>query len=458
MKILYEDNHLIVVIKPVNVPVQADETGDADLLTLLKAYVKEKYNKPGEVYLGLVHRLDRPVGGVMVFARTSKAASRLMPQFAEKNSAGVKKRYAALVCGEPPSRGRLENFLLKNEAERKSFAVPEGTEGAKPARLDFELVCRRNALSLLDIDLHTGRHHQIRVQLSNAGFPIWGDQKYNPSAHPGQQIALFSYSLSFEHPTTHERMTFTAAPEGGAWEAFSCELRLLTAGLKCVMSDEDVLVINKPAGVTVANADGGERTLEAQLDSAGISAYPVHRLDAPTQGLVIFARHPEAKAALDEAMKARSIGKTYRMIVRGRPPMPAGTLRLYGIKDSASGKVAVFDEPRRGAFEMITSYRVIERGDGVSLVEADLVTGRTHQLRASFAHVGCPILGDDRYGSREFNRDPAYRRLRKSAPLCLAAVKIVFGFPENSYLKRLNGRTVAVEAPFGLRDRQIGSQ
>lgn len=455
MTILYEDNHIIVCVKPVNVPVQEDETGDLDMLRMLKAYIKEKYSKPGEVFLGLVHRLDRPVGGVMVFARTSKAASRLTPQFAEKNGAGAVKRYAAIVEGEPmPSVSlRYECFLKKDEAERKSRVVPEGTEGARKASLDARTICVKGGLSLVDVLLHTGRHHQIRVQLSHGGNPIWGDQKYNPNAVPGQQIALFAYSLSFEHPTTHERMTFTALPSGGAWKDFADETRLLAAGVACVYSDPDVLVINKPAGVTVANADGGEDTLESRIASAGVAAFPVHRLDARTSGLVVFARNARAKAALDEAMRMRTIGKSYRAIVLGCPDFAGkrfGTLTFYAMKDAEAGLVRLYDRPRHGAAEMITNIRVLKSEGGVSAVEADLVTGRTHQIRASLAHIGCPILGDDRYGDRAFNRDPAYKKLRKSAPLCLAAVRLRFGFPDGSYLSRLNGKVVFILPPFGL--------
>lgn len=453
MTILYEDNHILVVVKPVNVPVQRDETGDSDLLSELKAYVKVKYNKPGEVFLGLVHRLDRPVGGVMVFARTSKAASRLAPQFADKNAAGAEKRYAAVVEGRAPARGRLRDFLLKDEAERRSSVVPEGTEGAKEARLGFRRVTEKDGLSLVDVELYTGRHHQIRVQLSSAGNPIRGDQKYNPNAVPGQQIALFAYSLAFEHPTTHERMTFTAVPDYGAFKRFPTELRLLAAGVSCAYADEDVLVVDKPAGVTVANADGGSDTLESRIASAGTEAFPVHRLDAKTQGLVIFARNERAKAALDEAMRLRTIKKIYRAIVAGRPETGngrTGELVFYAVKDSGAGLVRLYDQPRPGAAEMRTLYSVIKSEGGFSLIEAELVTGRTHQIRASFAHIGCPILGDDRYGSREVNRSPEARRLLRSAPLLLAAVKLTFGFPKGSYLERLNGRVVAVEAPFEL--------
>ena len=450
MRILYEDNHIIAVVKPMNMPVQADDSGDPDLLSEVKAYIKQKYGKPGEAYCGLVHRLDRPVGGVMVFARTSKAASRLVPQFAEKNRSGAKKRYAALVLGEPPKKGSLEDFILRVESDHSSRIVPEGTEGAKRASLDFTRTAKKKALTLLDIDLHTGRHHQIRVQLANAGWPIYGDQRYNIYAFTGQQIALFAYSLSIEHPTTHERMTFTAMPEDSIFTPFADELRLMIAGLEGAYTDDRILVINKPAGMTVAKADGGVDNLEARLSGVFGEVYPVHRLDAQTSGLVIFARDREAKEALDEAIRQRTIEKTYRLIVRGRPPKAEGRLELYAIKDSERGLVKVFDEKAPNSVPMLTDYRVLKTQGGVSLVEAKLITGRTHQIRASFAHIGCPILGDDRYGSREFNRDPEYRPLHRRNSLCLAATRIVFSFPKGSRLEKLNGLSAEAEAPFGL--------
>ena len=445
MTILYEDNHIIAVNKPVNVPVQADESGDFDLLTQLKAYIKQKYNKPGEVYLGLVHRLDRPVGGVMVFARTSKAASRLMPQFAEKNRNGAEKRYAAVVCGDAPAAGELSDWLLRDDASHSTLVVPEGTEGAKPALLDYRTAARKKDLSLLDVSLKTGRHHQIRVQLKNAGLPIWGDQRYNENAVPGQQIALFAYSLEIEHPVTHERMRFTAMPGYGAFADFEDELKLMAARIDFSYVDKDILIVNKPAGMTVAKKDGGENDLETMLSTALPEVYPVHRLDAVTTGLVIFARNEKAKDALDEAIRERTLKKYYRLIVRGCPEKKTGTLRLWAVKSSAEGFVRVYDEKKPGAVEMITDYRVIKTEGGISLIEALLVTGRTHQLRASFAHIGCPILGDDKYGSRDFNRDPGYRKLHRKNPLCLSAVRIVFGFPKGSYLERLNGLTAEEE-------------
>lgn len=202
INILYEDNHLLVVEKPVNMLVQEDNTKDVDLLTLLKKYRKEKENKPGNVYLGLVHRLDRVVGGVMVFAKTSKAAGRLSEQV-RKNE--LKKTYYAVVCGNLKQNGHLENYLLKNEKTNTSFVSKEG----KLSILDYEVLENKNNLTLVKISLQTGRHHQIRVQFSSLGYPLYGDAKYNKNYQKGEQIALFAKSLTFMHPTTKEEMTFT---------------------------------------------------------------------------------------------------------------------------------------------------------------------------------------------------------------------------------------------------------
>ena len=218
LKILYEDNHIIVVEKKPNIPSQGDKTNDIDMLTIVKQYIKEKYNKPGEVYLGLIHRLDRPVGGVMVFARTSKAAARLSEEVRDKV---FKKKYLTIVDGRFEKRSdNLEDYLLKNEKNNLSKVVKEGTKNAKLASLDYEELTynEETNLSLLKINLHTGRHHQIRVQLSSRGHSIYGDQKYGTRGR-GKQIALWAYSLSLVHPITKEEMTFESLPEKiGSWK------------------------------------------------------------------------------------------------------------------------------------------------------------------------------------------------------------------------------------------------
>lgn len=218
LKVIYEDNHIIVVEKKPNIPSQGDKTNDIDMLTIVKQYIKEKYNKPGEVYLGLIHRLDRPVGGVMVFAKTSKAASRLSEQVRNKV---FKKKYLTIVDGEmEKEKDTLEDYLLKNEKNNLSKVVNEKTKNAKQAKLDYEVLTYNDeiSLSVLKIDLHTGRHHQIRVQLSSRGHSIYGDQKYGTRGR-GKQIALWAYSLTIVHPITKEEMTFISIPEKiGSWK------------------------------------------------------------------------------------------------------------------------------------------------------------------------------------------------------------------------------------------------
>ena len=218
LNVIYEDNHIIVVEKMVNVPSQADKTGDLDMLTIIKQYLKEKYNKPGNVYLGLVHRLDRPVGGVMVFAKTSKAAARLSEQVRVKE---FKKKYLVVVNGKMENeKGVLEDYLLKNEKANMSKVVSKETKNAKYAALDYEVLKYNEKidLSVLKINLHTGRHHQIRVQLSSRNHSIYGDQKYGGRGH-GKQIALWAYELTIIHPVTKEEMTFKVLPEKiGSWK------------------------------------------------------------------------------------------------------------------------------------------------------------------------------------------------------------------------------------------------
>ncbi len=216
LKVIYEDNHIIVVIKPAGIPVQQDKTGDKDMITIIKEYLKEKYNKPGNVYLGLVHRLDRMVGGLMVFAKTSKAASRISEYIREKN---FKKKYYAIVNGklEINKKVILENYLVKNEKMNMSRVVDPNTKNAKYAQLEYTPIknirLRDKEYTLVDIDLKTGRHHQIRVQFSSIGNPLYGDQKYGQKQNKvGQNLALWSYYLSFFHPTKDEYLEFTFNP------------------------------------------------------------------------------------------------------------------------------------------------------------------------------------------------------------------------------------------------------
>ena len=218
LNVIYEDNHVIVVEKMPNVPSQGDKTEDVDMLTIIKDYLKEKYDKPGNIYLALIHRLDRPVGGIMVFAKTSKAATRLSEEVRERK---IKKEYLVVADGSfENTKGTLEDYLLKNERKNMSKVVPEGTKNSKFAKLDYE-VLRYNEeidLSVVRILLHTGRHHQIRLQLANIGHSIYGDQKYGTRGR-GKQIALWAYKLSFAHPVTKEEMSFKVLPEiNGTWK------------------------------------------------------------------------------------------------------------------------------------------------------------------------------------------------------------------------------------------------
>ena len=204
---LYLDNHLIVVCKPAGMLIQKDISGDLSLYDEVRNYLKKKFNKPGNVYLGIVHRLDRPVSGVVVFARTSKAASRLSDQFRRKT---VRKTYWALVNGKTPEKERLTNWILRNGVNSRISTVTEG----KKADLSYHCIHYKNDISLLEIALETGRHHQIRVQLSHKGFPIIGDFRYGSrTKFPRKALALHAQSITISHPVGAERMTFSAPLE-----------------------------------------------------------------------------------------------------------------------------------------------------------------------------------------------------------------------------------------------------
>ncbi len=214
LEILYEDNHVIVVVKKANVLSQSDDTRDTDMLTLVKKYIKEKYNKPGNVYVGLVHRLDRPVGGLMVFAKTSKAASRLAEQVRNHT---FKKKYLAVVCDNGlKDEDTFKDYLLK---DKNNNGVVTSKERGKDSELSYVVLDRTDNLALVDISLKTGRHHQIRVQFSSRGHALYADHRYGTAN--GENIALYAYKLEFVHPTRKEVMTFTKMPpREGIWKKF----------------------------------------------------------------------------------------------------------------------------------------------------------------------------------------------------------------------------------------------
>ena len=218
--VLHEDNHVIVVLKPQNVACCPDESGDDNLFDCIKRYLKETYNKPGNVFLGLVHRLDRPTGGVMVFAKTSKGASRLSEQM--KNG-GFEKKYLAVLCGSPSRKqATLKNYLRKSTVNNTVYVCTQTEEGAKYAELDYEVKEEKGGLSLAEIKLHTGRTHQIRVQMAAINCPVYGDMRYGGDKAVKGKLALWAYSLRFTHPTTNEKMRFEIEPpfDEGVWANF----------------------------------------------------------------------------------------------------------------------------------------------------------------------------------------------------------------------------------------------
>lgn len=225
LSVLYEDNHIIAVNKSVSDLVQGDKTGDETLADKVKAYIKKKYNKPGDVYLGVVHRLDRPVSGVVLYARTSKAATRLSKMFQEKQ---IQKTYWAIVKDKPNNEaGRLVHYLTKHEGKNKSFASEKEKPGSKKAILNYSLLAGLNHYYLLEVDLETGRHHQIRCQLAKIGSPIKGDLKYgfNRSNEDGG-IGLHARKISFIHPVKKEKITIEARPPKDVlWNEFLGSLK-----------------------------------------------------------------------------------------------------------------------------------------------------------------------------------------------------------------------------------------
>ena len=220
MEVVYEDNHIIIVNKQSGEIVQGDKTGDRPLSDIVKDYIKEKYAKPGAVFLGVVHRLDRPVSGLVVFARTSKALTRLNKMFAEGE---VRKTYWAIVKNAPREPvGTLEHWLVRNEKQNKSYAYPTEKPNAKKAILKYKVIGQSDHYTLLEVQLMTGRHHQIRCQLAAMGCPIKGDLKYGaPRSNPDGSISLLSRRVDFIHPVSKERITIEAPlPDDPLWHAF----------------------------------------------------------------------------------------------------------------------------------------------------------------------------------------------------------------------------------------------
>lgn len=211
LNILFEDNHIIVVEKKPNVLCQSDITKDIDLLTMIKSYIKEKYNKPGNVYVGLVHRLDRPVGGIMVFAKTSKAASRLSKLIQNHE---MTKEYLLVCYGNLNDSGIMEDYLEKKD--NKSFV--SNKEKGKYSKLEYKVLDRKNNLNLVKVNLITGRHHQIRLQFASRNNNLYGDQLYG--IQDRKQIALYAYHLRFKHPVKDEIMDFKLLPQNGIWSEF----------------------------------------------------------------------------------------------------------------------------------------------------------------------------------------------------------------------------------------------
>lgn len=227
MKVIYEDNHIIIVNKQAGEIVQGDKTGDRTLADDVKAYIKEKYAKPGDVFLGVVHRLDRPVSGVVVFARTSKALSRLNDMF---RTGKIQKTYQAIVPATEKSVATpdgewvtVDTWLTRNERQNKAFSHQREVAGSKRAVLDYRIIGRGDRYNLLEVRLHTGRHHQIRCQLSSLGMPIKGDLKYGSSrSNPDGSISLHARHIAFEHPVSHQAIDVTADyPDNKLWLALA---------------------------------------------------------------------------------------------------------------------------------------------------------------------------------------------------------------------------------------------
>ena len=265
----------------------------------------------------------------------------------------------------------------------------------------YRTLARENGTSLLDVELLTGRPHQIRVQLSSRGLPIVGDMRYHPNAKPGTQIRLHSYVLTVQHPTQNEPMTFYSLP---SWREYPAAIALLPAHEVCsgVYLDDGLLVADKNAGVEV------EGELLGELSALFDPLFPVHRLDANTEGLVVFARTEAMRDRLIDAFYRHETQKIYHAIVAGRPK--DGTYTHYAKKDADAALMRLCKENDPDALRMELALSVLKTKGPLSLVEIRLFTGRTHQIRVQLAALGCPVLGDDKYGDRELNKRFKRRR------------------------------------------------
>ena len=287
--VLYEDNHVLVAVKPPNMLSQADSTGDTDILTVLKEYIREEYNKPGNVYLGLVHRLDRPVGGLMVFARTSKAASRLSEQM-RRHEMG--REYLCVAEGDVQDEFTLTDYIWMDPIRNKMAVCEADQKGAQEAILHGRRIAARDGTSLCAIRLETGRKHQIRVQMSHAGNPLWGDNRYG-NGIPGQQIALWGYKLTFVHPTTRKIMKFYSMPDGNAWSMYADllsvpedteeaeeprEITLSDQAIRAMKGFNGKLYLPEDLIPDVGGKDGGEEEKDEEIKTR------VRHRDAGTRG------------------------------------------------------------------------------------------------------------------------------------------------------------------------------
>ncbi len=345
--ILYEDNHLLIVNKRCGDLVQPDPSGESALEDQIKGFIKKRDAKPGEVFLGVVHRIDRPVSGAVIFAKTSKALARLNEMIREGR---IHKVYWALTEATPdPESGELCHYILRDGKTNRSRAYDAPKGDAKQARLRYATLGAGTNYTLVEVELLTGRHHQIRAQLSKIGCPIRGDLKYGARRSlPGGGISLHSRRVEFEHPVRREPLSVTAPV---------------------------------PAG-------------------DNLWTYFEHRIDRPVSGAVIFAKTSKALARLNEMIREGRIHKVYWALTEATPDPESGELCHYILRDGKTNRSRAYDAPKGDAKQARLRYATLGAGTNYTLVEVELLTGRHHQIRAQLSKIGCPIRGDLKYGAR----------------------------------------------------------